>query len=325
MTTAFVHRRCSLRVGTLPRVCRWRPRRLGYDVAVGLTGAGDATTILTSRPESRGEAVATYVLRVVEGQDAGSSLIVDGNRPGRVLVGEGLACELRLNDPEVSRRHCACEATPNGLRVTDLGSTNGTWQGRTQLLDAYLSGGETLRIGATTIAVDLAGGPQPRTAVSTAASRTRTDSPADRRTRSTTARTGGRRARRLVRTDASSHPSDRTTGATRLRRTPVPWPRAAPRTTLPRRTPMPARARARTPARERRTTQAPAAPSAPKAAAIRVTATAAPTVHPRVARPVRAAAAARARVNRRTRRRCSSRLAPSSRRGAAAAAAREAR
>jgi len=131
-----------------------------YHGAVGLTGAGDATTILTSRSESRGEAVATYVVRVVEGPDSGSSLVVDGSRPGRVLVGKGLACDLRLGDAEVSRRHCAFEATPSGLRVTDLGSTNGTWQGRTQILDAYLSGGETLRIGATTLAIDLAGGPQ---------------------------------------------------------------------------------------------------------------------------------------------------------------------
>ncbi len=142
------------------RATRDRGRSAWYDEVVGQTGAGDGTTILTSRSESRGEAVATYLVRVVDGPDAGSSIVVDGTRPGRVLVGKGLSCDLRLGDAEVSRRHCAFEATPSGLRVTDLASTNGTWQDRTQILDAYLAGGERLRIGATTLAVGLAGGPQ---------------------------------------------------------------------------------------------------------------------------------------------------------------------
>ena len=108
----------------------------------------------------RVEAVATDVVRVVSGPDAGSSLVVDGSGPGRLLVGKGLACDLRLSDVEVSRRHCAFEATPNGLRVTDLGSKNGTWEDKTALLDAYLAGGECLRLGGTTLAIELAGAPQ---------------------------------------------------------------------------------------------------------------------------------------------------------------------
>ncbi|MCU0293203.1 MAG: FHA domain-containing protein [Thermoanaerobaculaceae bacterium] len=46
---------------------------------------------------------------------------------GRVVIGRETDCELRLDDPGVSRHHAAVEPTPAGARVTDLGSSNGTF------------------------------------------------------------------------------------------------------------------------------------------------------------------------------------------------------
>ena len=43
-----------------------------------------------------------------------------------VLIGSGRDADLRLGDPTVSRRHCRLRAGDGGLRVEDLGSTNGT-------------------------------------------------------------------------------------------------------------------------------------------------------------------------------------------------------
>lgn len=46
---------------------------------------------------------------------------------GRVVIGREAACGLRLDDPGVSRHHAAVELTADGARVTDLGSSNGTY------------------------------------------------------------------------------------------------------------------------------------------------------------------------------------------------------
>ena len=47
--------------------------------------------------------------------------------PGRsVVVGRGLASDIPLYDPTISRRHAELTAGPDGVQVTDLGSSNGT-------------------------------------------------------------------------------------------------------------------------------------------------------------------------------------------------------
>src|SRR5262245_11603716 len=69
---------------------------------------------------------ASYKLRVIEGPDAGRELVIDGTQPSRILVGQSPACDLRLTDPGVSRRHLSVELEASMLRMKDLGSTNGT-------------------------------------------------------------------------------------------------------------------------------------------------------------------------------------------------------
>ncbi len=115
---------------------------------------------LTARARPPEDAVATasvYRLLVIDGPESGLELQVDGSEPSRVLVGQGPACALRLADPLVSRRHAALDARPDGLRVTDLSSTNGTTVNGVAVFDALLKGGELLRIGGTTIKVDVVG------------------------------------------------------------------------------------------------------------------------------------------------------------------------
>ena len=86
---------------------------------------------------------------------AGIRMRLDESLPPRLLVGKSPACELRLEDPLVSRRHAALEIGPQSLRVTDLGSTNGTFVSGVRVVEALLSGGETLRIGSTALRVDV--------------------------------------------------------------------------------------------------------------------------------------------------------------------------
>jgi DNA-binding NtrC family response regulator len=101
---------------------------------------------------------STFSFVVVDGVDKGARLVLDGKQATRALVGQGPACDLRLRDPEASRRHIALEATPEGVRITDLGSTNGTFVDRVRVIEAVLQGEEVLQVGATLLRVERADG-----------------------------------------------------------------------------------------------------------------------------------------------------------------------
>jgi DNA-binding NtrC family response regulator len=87
---------------------------------------------------------------VVEGRDTGARASLDA-ASGKLLVGTGPSCELRLTDPTVSRRHASIELTEHGILVSDLGSTNGSFLGDGRIVAAYLAPGVRLRLGSTTI------------------------------------------------------------------------------------------------------------------------------------------------------------------------------
>jgi DNA-binding NtrC family response regulator len=97
-----------------------------------------------------------FQLVVIDGPNRGGELLVDGSQPSRVLVGKGPMCALRLDDPEVSRRHVAFDTTASGLHLVDLVSTNGTFANGMLVRDVVLGGGEIIRLGRTTLRVELA-------------------------------------------------------------------------------------------------------------------------------------------------------------------------
>ena len=100
----------------------------------------------------------TFVLRVESGPAAGRGYTIDAGQPGPLLVGEGPACTIKLGDRLVSRRHASLDVEERGLRLQDLGSTNGTFVHGVRVLDALLKGGELIALGESTLRVEL---PQP--------------------------------------------------------------------------------------------------------------------------------------------------------------------
>ena len=104
-------------------------------------------------PGSEAEAAVAFVAEVIEGPDRGLTYSFDSGRPTNVLIGQGLACDVRLTDRQVSRRHAALDFTNLGLRLTDLESTNGTSVAGLRVAEAYLVGGEVLRLGETAIRI----------------------------------------------------------------------------------------------------------------------------------------------------------------------------
>jgi DNA-binding NtrC family response regulator len=97
---------------------------------------------------------AAFELTVVEGPSSGQRFTFDGSEPGPVLLGQSEACGIRLADREVSRRHAALDVEGRRLRITDQDSTNGTFVDGVAILDAYLSGGELVRVGTSALRVD---------------------------------------------------------------------------------------------------------------------------------------------------------------------------
>ncbi|WP_438272803.1 FHA domain-containing protein [Streptomyces sclerotialus] len=86
-------------------------------------------------------------LRVVSGPDAGGVHLLHG---GQIRIGRSTDADVPLDDPDVSRMHCAVTVAPDGaVTVADLRSTNGTAVDGTELDDrpAPLPAGALLRIG----------------------------------------------------------------------------------------------------------------------------------------------------------------------------------
>ncbi|MFI9624991.1 FHA domain-containing protein [Streptomyces sp. NPDC052042] len=101
--------------------------------------------------DEAGDEIVPAQLHVVAGPDAGGVHLLHG---GRVSIGRSADADVPLDDPDVSRVHCAVTVAEDGLvSVADLGSTNGT------LLDGRavrehpvrLKPGALLRLGESTL------------------------------------------------------------------------------------------------------------------------------------------------------------------------------
>ncbi|MEU3254910.1 FHA domain-containing protein [Streptomyces sp. NPDC006997] len=112
-----------------------------------------------AEPEPHPElADAPARLDVVAGPDAGGVHLLHG---GEVRVGRSADADVPLDDPDVSRLHCAVTLSADGrVTVADLGSTNGTALdgARVTARPVRFTPGALLRIGESTLRLAPAGG-----------------------------------------------------------------------------------------------------------------------------------------------------------------------
>ncbi len=92
--------------------------------------------------------VDRFRLRVLSGPDRDT--VVDAEAT-ELTIGTAEGNQLRLTDPSVSRHHCSLLATTAGVRLRDLGSTNGTKIGGCRIDSACLAPGAHLVLGGTEI------------------------------------------------------------------------------------------------------------------------------------------------------------------------------
>lgn len=107
-----------------------------------------ATGLATTATKGR-TAARSYTLHVL-GQ-RGTSVAL-GARP--VVLGAHASCEVVVEDPQVSRRHVEMVAVPEGVKVRDLGSTNGTWWQGSRIGEVVVSSGAMIQLGAVQVKVD---------------------------------------------------------------------------------------------------------------------------------------------------------------------------
>ncbi|MGA5327516.1 FHA domain-containing protein [Streptomyces griseoincarnatus] len=127
----------------------------GAVLAVGAPGEPEPHPELDAAPTR---------LHVVAGPDAGGVHLLHG---GEIRIGRSADADVPLDDPDVSRLHCAVTVGADGrVSVADLGSTNGTTlDGRpVGARPVRLTPGALLRIGESALRLTPAEGPSARTA-----------------------------------------------------------------------------------------------------------------------------------------------------------------
>ena len=72
------------------------------------------------------------------------------------IVGRHSDSDLRLIDPDISRRHCRIGVVDGMWRIVDLASTNGIYLNGVRLAEANLYPGDRLRIGSIDFVVERA-------------------------------------------------------------------------------------------------------------------------------------------------------------------------
>src|SRR5262249_14150804 len=88
------------------------------------------------------------LLLVLNGQRLGTRSVLS-DKP--IDIGRDSNAGLVLDADSVSRRHARVETTPNGYRLTDLGSTNGTYVNGMRVREHALRDGDRIQIGKTLI------------------------------------------------------------------------------------------------------------------------------------------------------------------------------
>ena len=90
-----------------------------------------------------------YQVAIIGGPGTGLTRAIEGS----MTVGSHPDAGLSLSDSTVSRYHVELTARPDGVRVRDLESTNGTWLGGARITEVIVEDQATLSVGKTTLKV----------------------------------------------------------------------------------------------------------------------------------------------------------------------------
>jgi diguanylate cyclase (GGDEF)-like protein len=84
-------------------------------------------------------------LHMVSGPQLGEIFALEAGR--EIVLGRDPACDIRLQDTGVSRRHASVLGGPKGARLRDMGSTNGIFVEGLKVADCTLEDGQRIQMG----------------------------------------------------------------------------------------------------------------------------------------------------------------------------------
>ncbi|MFD8945904.1 FHA domain-containing protein, partial [Streptomyces californicus] len=140
-----------------------RERLDGHRIALGEPPLVDGAVLSLQVPgdEEATDDPVPAQLHVVAGPDAGGVHLLHG---GQIRIGRSAEADVPLDDPDVSRLHCAVTVADDGrVSVADLGSTNGTSLDGVEVRErpVRLVPGALLRLGESALRL-APGSPPPR-------------------------------------------------------------------------------------------------------------------------------------------------------------------
>jgi len=134
-------------------------RSTQYDEVSRSSSTGQ-TRVVLGGPRPGAIAFRRCRLEVIDGPDQGEQVELARER---LRIGAGEVNDLVLGDPYVSRLHAEINLVDEGFRLTDLGSTNGTWVGGVRVVEAFVEPGCTITVGRSVVRFATEGGEVPVT------------------------------------------------------------------------------------------------------------------------------------------------------------------
>ncbi|MEO7433099.1 MAG: FHA domain-containing protein [Dokdonella sp.] len=121
--------------------------RVGCQVNASDRKAATPEPSARAAPEDDGRtrvrsALPRFLLRGVSGATFGKTFAVTDN----AVIGRQPDCDIPVPAEEVSRNHARLKVTPDGVRVEDMGSANGTYINGKRVESGLLKPGEELRL-----------------------------------------------------------------------------------------------------------------------------------------------------------------------------------
>lgn len=91
------------------------------------------------------------IILAIEGSEQKPRLVETTKKA--IIIGSSNECDITIDDPYISRRHCKIVREGSTLLLGDLDSTNGTFVGSTRINKATLYGEETITVGQTKVKI----------------------------------------------------------------------------------------------------------------------------------------------------------------------------
>jgi transcriptional regulator with GAF, ATPase, and Fis domain len=110
---------------------------------------GPQTTLIGVQERPEAIQLRSFAVEVTRGPDVGKRFT---GKKRSMLIGTHPSSDVALSDPHVSRLHARIDIDDADYVISDLGSTNGTRIGGVRVRQALLEDGNTVELGATTLA-----------------------------------------------------------------------------------------------------------------------------------------------------------------------------